>query len=148
MGKDIIQEIIYYVSTIDPLEITGLITGLLAVIWLIRQNILTWPAGIIYVLASVIIFWKEKLYADLALHIFYLFLNGYGWYYWSAGKKGTKQEVPVTTTPIGRHPVFDNDLDCRSADTGPYIAPLYGCFTALLGQRHHYIELYRDVANR
>jgi nicotinamide mononucleotide transporter len=75
-----------------------LISGLLAVIWLIRQNILTWPSGIVYVLASLIIFWRERLYADLALHVFYLFLNGYGWYYWAAGKKRSETDVPVTTT--------------------------------------------------
>ncbi len=91
-----IQEIFAYVRYLDSLEILGLVTGLLAVWWLIRQNILTWPAGIIYILASLIIFWKEKLYADFALHIFFLGMNIYGWYFWSLGKKTENHKVPVT----------------------------------------------------
>lgn len=93
------REIIEYAGTMNVLELIGLASGLLAVFWLIRQNILTWPAGIVYVLVSLAIFWKERLYADLLLHIFYLFLNIYGWYYWIYGKKSGEQQLSVGTTP-------------------------------------------------
>jgi nicotinamide mononucleotide transporter len=95
---DLIREIIQYASTIDLLEVIGLATGLLAVFWLIRQNILTWPTGILYVLVSLVIFWRERLYADLLLHVVYLFLNIYGWYYWSYGRKRKDEQLPVGTT--------------------------------------------------
>jgi nicotinamide mononucleotide transporter len=93
------REIIEYAGAINVLELIGLASGLLAVFWLIRQNILTWPAGIVYVIVSLAIFWKERLYADLLLHIFYLFLNIYGWYYWIYGKKSGEQQLSVGTTP-------------------------------------------------
>jgi len=95
------HEIFDYVRYLNFLEILGLVTGLLTVWWLIKQNILTWPAGIIYIFASLIIFWREKLYADFALHIFFLAMNIYGWYYWSYGKKSDDHQVPVTTTSWG-----------------------------------------------
>src|SRR5690606_24201166 len=57
-----------------------------------------WPAGIIYVLISFYIFYQVKLYADLILHVFFLFMNIYGWYYWVYGKKRGGEEVPVTTS--------------------------------------------------
>ena len=91
------QEVINYASGIKILEFAAMISGLLCVWYLIRQNILTWPTGIIYVLISFVIFSKVRLYADLVLHIFYLILNIYGWYYWSAPGKRQDHQVPVTT---------------------------------------------------
>lgn len=91
------NSIFSYAIQIDFLELLGLIFGLLAVWYLIRENILTWPSGIIYVLISFIIFYKTKLYADLALHFVFLILNIYGWYFWIHGKKEKDQDLPVTT---------------------------------------------------
>ena len=85
------SEVVGYASQIDFLEFFGLVFGLLAVWYLIKQSILTWPAGIIYVLISFVIFWKIQLYGDLILHIFFLVLNIYGWYYWLRGKKIMKK---------------------------------------------------------
>ncbi|MDX1627083.1 MAG: nicotinamide riboside transporter PnuC [Fulvivirga sp.] len=93
------QEVSKYILQIDLLEFSGLVFGLLAVYFLIRENILTWPSGIAYVLVSFVIFWQQKLYADFALHIFFLVLNVYGWWYWVRGGKKTDQmDVPVSTT--------------------------------------------------
>tara|TARA_R110002050_G_scaffold300722_2_gene471966 strand:- start:111983 stop:112600 length:618 start_codon:yes stop_codon:yes gene_type:complete len=88
------QQIIDYALHIDQLELAGLVFGLLAVWFLIKQNILTWPAGIIYVFISFVIFWRIQLYGDFILHVFFLVLNVYGWYYWRKGDK--KQELKVT----------------------------------------------------
>ena len=89
------QEAIHYAQNIDQLELAGLVFGLLAVWFLIKQNILTWPAGIIYVFISFVIFWRIQLYGDFILHIFFLALNFYGWFYW---KKGTQNEEPPVTS--------------------------------------------------
>lgn len=91
------SEVVGYASQINFLEFLGLVFGLLAVWYLIKQNILTWPAGIIYVFISFVIFWKIQLYGDFILHIFFLILNIYGWYYWLRGKKEDEDELPVTT---------------------------------------------------
>lgn len=72
------------------LEAVGLITGLLCVIFLIRQNVLTWLFGILYVLVSFYVFWTSQLYGDFILHVFYLVLNVYGWYAWV--KRGPDNE--------------------------------------------------------
>ena len=92
-----INELITYVSGIDALELIGLISGLLCVIFLIRESIYTWPFGILYVLVSFVIFWEANLYGDFLLHVFYLLLNLYGWYYWLTGKKGESDSVKITT---------------------------------------------------
>jgi len=80
------------------MEATGLVTGLLCVWLLIRQNIWTWPLGLIYALVSVVVFWRAHLYADLGLHLFYVAMNIYGWYYWLRGGENleAEEELPVT----------------------------------------------------
>jgi nicotinamide mononucleotide transporter len=90
------KEISETLITINMLEIAGLIFGLICVWLLIKENIWTWPTGIVYVLISLLIFYHEKLYADLALHFIYLGLNFYGWYYWIYGKKKNEEDLPVT----------------------------------------------------
>jgi len=97
-----INDIIQYASGIGLLELSGLIFGLLAVYFLIKENIWTWPTGIAYVLISFVIFWQQKLYADFALHVFFLVLNIYGWWYWIQGgnKKKNSDEVPITNAKV------------------------------------------------
>ncbi len=78
------------------IEIFGLCSGTLSIALLIKQNIWTWPIGIAYTFASLYIFFTAKLYADFALHIFFLVMSFYGWYNWSKGKKNHDQELPVS----------------------------------------------------
>ena len=78
------------------IEIFGLISGALAVWLLIKQNIWTWPIGISYIAASIYIFYGAKLYADLALHVCYLIMHFYGWYYWLNGDNRTESILRVS----------------------------------------------------
>lgn len=84
--------IVDYLTHMEPLEATGLLSGLLCVVLLIRQNIWNWPIGLLYSLVSVVVFYRSRLYADLGLHVFYVGMNAYGWYYWLFAK-------PAATTP-------------------------------------------------
>lgn len=93
MVSDVLAEIIEYASQIGWLEFGGLVFGLLCVIFLIKENILTWICGIIYVLISFYVFWEARLYGDFILHIFFLILNIYGWYAWIKGGERSEQLV-------------------------------------------------------
>lgn len=82
------------------LEATGLISGLLCVLLLIRQNIWNWPIGLVYSLVSIVVFLRAHLYADLALHVFYVAMNAYGWYFWAFAERPVEtSDVPVTNAP-------------------------------------------------
>lgn len=85
-----------YFTNMSTLEALGLIFGLLCVYFLIKENILTWPCGIIYVLLSFVVFWQSQLYGDFLLHIIFLILNIYGWYTW-VNSKGQNDEGLVVT---------------------------------------------------
>ena len=80
----------------NSIEIFGLCTGTLSIALLIKQNIWTWPVGIAYTFASLYIFFTAKLYADFALHIFFLIMSFYGWYYWLQGKNNHDPELSVS----------------------------------------------------
>ena len=80
----------------NTIEIFGLCAGTLSIALLIKQNIWTWPIGIAYTFASLYIFFTAKLYADFALHVFFLFMSFYGWYYWLQGNGRFDSELPVS----------------------------------------------------
>ena len=82
------------------LEFTGLASGLLCVWLLIRQNVWTFPIGLVYSVVSVAVFVEAKLYADVLLSGYYVLMNAYGWYYWLYGGVRTESNVlPVSRTP-------------------------------------------------
>ena len=92
-----LDQILTTLAAMRWLEAIGLVSGLLCVWLLIRQNIWTWPIGLLYALVSVAVFYRARLYADLALHVFYVAMNAYGWYYWLRGDRtADEQKLPVT----------------------------------------------------
>lgn len=90
-----VDDIVNYLLTIDPLEFAGLVFGLLAVLFLIKENLYTWPSGIAYVLISFVIFWKASLYGDFLLHVVFLILNIYGWIIWSQKSNVSSPHIPI-----------------------------------------------------
>ncbi len=99
------EQVLKYALDMQSLEIIGLVAGLAAVWWLLRENILTWPAGLLYTVVSVVIFWESGLLQDFVLHIYYFGMNAYGWYWWLQGKKNERAnataKLPITTSSNG-----------------------------------------------
>ena len=75
-------------------------------LFLIKESIWTWPAGIAYVIVSFVVFWNARLYGDFILHIFFLVLNIYGWYYWVRGKKDENPSVTITHSSVKQSIIF------------------------------------------
>lgn len=100
---EFVAEIVAALS--DPVEFAGLVLGLAAVVLLIRQSIWTWPVGLAYALISVWVFSEAKLYADLLLHVFYVAMNLYGWWYWlKTPADGPTQTEVTTNLAVSRSP--------------------------------------------
>lgn len=74
-----------------PIEIIAVISGFLCVYFTIKENILCWPTGLLQVSLYIFIFYDAKLYSDVILHIIYVAMNIYGWYYWLHGGKMRKE---------------------------------------------------------
>jgi len=76
------------------LEIVGLVSGLLCVWLLIRENVLTFPIGLLYAVVTVVVVARANLFADVILNLYYVVMNAYGWYFWLyGGQRRRQQEV-------------------------------------------------------
>jgi len=103
-----LQSLMAAVGAMDWMEFTGLVSGLLCVWLLIRQNVWTFPIGLVYAVVSVVVFFEARLYADVLLSGYYVLMNGYGWYYWLYGGTRTRltggaleeDTLPVSRTPL------------------------------------------------
>lgn len=84
------------------LSIIALITGTLGVWLTIKQTIWCWPFALIATLTSIAEFYKERLFGDMALQIFYFFAGVYGWIYWN--KKQAEgfevKKIDLRTVPV------------------------------------------------
>lgn len=66
----------------------------LACIWLaVKKHVLNWPAGIIGVSAYMVLFYRERLYADMALQVVFIVQGIYGWYTWGKGQNEAELNV-------------------------------------------------------
>lgn len=83
----------------DPLEIAGVLTGVVAVWLTTRQNPWCWPIGLVNVLLFTVVFFRAKLYADAGLQVVYAVLCVYGWWAWLRGGSGG-EALKVARTPV------------------------------------------------
>ena len=79
------------------IEVLAVVFGLACVILTVRQSIWCWPTGLVQVALYVYVFYGARLYSDLLLHVFYVGLQLYGWYYWVKGKNREAPVLPVST---------------------------------------------------
>jgi len=78
-------------------EIVGFLTGLVSVWLTVRENIWTWPIGIINSGAWAWLFFGAKLYTDAGLQFVYIALAILGWFWWLHGGE-QRRELPVART--------------------------------------------------
>ncbi len=85
----------------NSIELLGTALGILYIFLSIKQNIFTWPAGLLSSLLYIIVFYQSGFYADMGLQFYYVFISIYGWYNWLKGdreapaRKTEKSELPV-----------------------------------------------------
>ena len=98
-------ELTNYLINLPTLEIVGLVSGIGCVWLLIKENIWTFPVGLIYAAVSVVIFAQGKLYADVMLNAYYVGMNAYGWYYWLyGGKRSASNHLSISRMPVSLIP--------------------------------------------
>jgi nicotinamide mononucleotide transporter len=82
-------------NLLTAIEIGAVVTGLVWIILLIKENIWCWIFGIISALLSIYLFYNSKLYSEAILYCYYVFISIYGWYVWS--KKGIEDKRKIRT---------------------------------------------------
>ncbi len=78
-------------------ELAGFVLGV-ATVWLVaRNNIWTFPIGILQCAFFLILFLDARLYADMYLQVFFILVQFFGWWAWlKAGPNRTKLVVQNT----------------------------------------------------
>ncbi|MGE5426408.1 MAG: nicotinamide riboside transporter PnuC [Methylococcaceae bacterium] len=79
------------------IELLGAILGFIYIFLSIRQNIWTWPVGLLTSALYVWVFLCSRLYADMSLQIYYVAVSIYGWYEWLKGKSsGSGEQLTIS----------------------------------------------------
>lgn len=79
---------------IGPLEIAANIFTALAIVLAGRNNVHTWWTGIVGCTLFGALFMQNRLYADVALQVFFVATGLYGWWMWLRGAEG--KPLPIT----------------------------------------------------
>jgi nicotinamide mononucleotide transporter len=83
----------------SAIEVIGFLTGVLNVYLVTRENLWSWPLGVVNASMYIMVFARAGLYSDTALQAVYLVLSLYGWYHWL---RGGPQRAPVVVTETPR----------------------------------------------
>ncbi|MEI8006114.1 MAG: nicotinamide riboside transporter PnuC, partial [Bacteroidota bacterium] len=66
----------------SAVELAAVISGLVSV-WLVKkENVWAFPIGGVSVLLSAYIYFRGNIFANAGINLFYFFMNIYGWYNW------------------------------------------------------------------
>lgn len=86
-------------EAITWLEWLAFLSGALSVYLSTRENVWSWPLGIINVSLYFLLFRRAGLYSDMGLQLVYLALSIYGWYEWLFGGKNRTELHVSRATP-------------------------------------------------
>lgn len=87
------------------IEIIAVVFSLICTWLAVKKHILNWPMGIIGVSAYLILFYQQRLYADMLLQLVFIGQGLYGWYNWN-NRKGNIVEMNVSYLPIKQRVLY------------------------------------------
>ena len=82
------------------IELVGTLLYLASVVLIARRNILTWPVGMLAVVAYGVLFWQIRLYADALEQVYYLVVSAVGWRAWARAGATREEPAPVGWSPL------------------------------------------------
>ena len=83
----------------SPLEIAAVLFTLVNVWLAVKQNLWTWPTGIVSVVLYGVVFYQSRFYSNAGLQLVYLALSIHGWYEWQHGGADRTELHASRTTP-------------------------------------------------
>ena len=91
-------DIVAAVRATAPLEVAGVVTGIICVWLAARSNIWNFPVAIVSCGLYLVVFTRNRLYSDAGLQLAFIALASYGWWAWLR----RRQDAPEVTP--GPHP--------------------------------------------
>ena len=76
------------------IEITAIFFGLLSVWFTKKNNVLTFPTGLVNTALYVYLLWTWSLLGDMLINAYFFIMSIYGWYHWTR-KKDNEVAYPI-----------------------------------------------------
>lgn len=92
---EIIDQIIQAFQSTSWLERFSVLCGIIQVLLSKNNKASNYLFGIFGIISGMYVLFGAKLYADIALNMYYLVMSIYGWWYWKTNKKASEQ--PITS---------------------------------------------------
>lgn len=80
----------------SPLELAAAGLTLVSVFLAVREDVWTWPVGVVSVVLYAVVFWQQRLHALAGLQVVFLVTQLYGWFAWARGV--ASRPLPVRRT--------------------------------------------------
>jgi nicotinamide mononucleotide transporter len=81
------------------LQIVGVCLGLLYLYLEYKVNIYLWVIGLIMPLVHGYLYFRQGLYADAGMNVYYILAGIYGWIVWNNHKPQSKKSYKISRTP-------------------------------------------------
>ncbi|MBD1429376.1 nicotinamide riboside transporter PnuC [Sphingobacterium litopenaei] len=92
---EIIDQIIQAFQATSWLERFSVLCGIIQVLLSKNNKVSNYLFGILGIVSGMYVLFGAKLYADIALNMYYLVMSIYGWWYWKTNKEASDQ--PITS---------------------------------------------------
>ena len=128
----------------NPIEIAGFVTGALSVWLAVRQSPWNWPTGVANAVFFLILFWRARLYGDMALQVLFIGICLLGWYRWLFGGEGHSR-LRVTRITTSGALAYTAAGVAATAVFAPYLrsvgdaSPLLDALTTVLSVEAQYL---------
>jgi nicotinamide mononucleotide transporter len=81
------------------MELAGTLFALVYLYLSVKENIWLWVTGFLTSFFYLVVFFQERLYADMGLQGYYLVISVYGWFAWKWGReKSGHKKMPIRRT--------------------------------------------------
>lgn len=93
LWKDLYQQIVQT----SFLQWLGVTAGVTQVMLSKNNKVSNYLFGIVSIVATMIVLYEAKLYAEIALNMYYLVMSIYGWWYWTANRTASQKPISSCT---------------------------------------------------
>ncbi|GAA4512831.1 nicotinamide riboside transporter PnuC [Sphingobacterium thermophilum] len=88
-----LDQILQAAKATSWLERFSVLCGIIQVLLSKNNKVSNYLFGILGIISGMYIYFGAKLYADIALNMYYLIMSVYGWWYWKTNKEAKEQPI-------------------------------------------------------
>ena len=132
---NILQNISHALFAQSPLEIVAVLSAILYLILVVKENIWCWFFAFISTAIFIYLFYNVSLLSESILNIYYLFMAVYGWRQWH--KKNNQKPSKIQNWPLNRH--------IKIIGVSIILTPIIGYLMAKLGASFPYLDAFVSI---